>query len=168
MGAAEKETGGLRRHADKISLGVKGAALAASLFIAAVFPDLLPRSFNHPVLFFRAYHLVWLGTSFFLIKRMIPASWKVASGKQFGRHYHASGATVPEDAREARLREYTRRMNLGALKVAVYWPRGPCLGRVLLSPCLRGRGALHHRDLLYLHGPVLHVRMVPFPLHNRQ
>ena len=111
-----------RRHTDRISLGLKGAALALALVIACLFPDLLPRFFAHRVLFFRVYHLIWLGTVLFLIRRMIPAlNGKIASGKQFGRHYRDSRVKVPKDAAGARLEEYTRQMNLGALKVAVCW-----------------------------------------------
>lgn len=122
MGYAAKRMEDVRRHMGRVSLALKAAVLVLSLAAACAFPDLLPRFFNHPVLFFRVYHLFWLATVLFLIKRMIPAlNTKVASGKQFGRYYRASDAAVAEDAREARLREYTRRMNIGALKVAVYW-----------------------------------------------
>jgi hypothetical protein len=122
MSRAEKRMEDERRHTDKISLGLKGAVLALALVIACGFPDLLPRFFAHRVLFFRVYHLIWLGTVLFLIKRMMPAlNGKITSGKQFGRHYRDSGVKVPKDAAEARLEEYTRQMNLGALKVAVYW-----------------------------------------------
>jgi hypothetical protein len=112
----------LKRHADRVNLGLKGAVLALSLAVARAFPGLLPQLFTHRVLLFRVYHLIWLGTVLFLIKRMIPAfNRKIASSKQFGRHYRDSGVKVKGDATRARLKEYTRRMNLGAVKVAVCW-----------------------------------------------
>ncbi len=101
-------------------LGLTGAVLVLSLILAFFWPDLLIRFFTGKIIFFKAYHVIWLLTASLLVRRMIPRfNRKVSSGKIFDKFY-AKGA-IGNPSIEEKLKVYTARTNGGAMQTAIYW-----------------------------------------------
>jgi len=101
-------------------LSVKGGILAACLSLALFSPELLKRFFAYDLVFFRVYHVLWLLTVLILAKRFIPRlNEKVTIGKIYERNFQQAGEE--SEAKQKKLREYTRKMDSGAIRSAVYW-----------------------------------------------
>jgi hypothetical protein len=104
----------------RIKLFVKGTALAVCLVFAVFYPERIIRFFGYQILFFRAYHLMWLVTMVVLTKRFIPG-WnsKISVGKIFKRHYAQVQTDSP--SRREKLSRYRRKVNIGAFRTAICW-----------------------------------------------
>ena len=111
-------------HHGGLKLLIKGSVTAMILVLAIRWPEILVGTFTDPIFFFKVYHVIWLMTMWALIKRMIP-HWnsKISMGKIFERHYSASQIENPgkKEKFQGKLADYTHRMNVGAVKTAIYW-----------------------------------------------
>lgn len=90
------------------------------LVLAILRPEMLSRTFTYEISFFKVYHLVWLLAMVLIAKRLIPRfNSKISMGKIFERHYAGAMDTNPVKARK--LQDYVKKVNIGAVKAAVYW-----------------------------------------------
>ncbi len=99
---------------------VKGAVLVACLALALFNPELLTRFFTYNLAVFKVYHVLWLLTVLILVKRFIPRlNRKITLGKIYKSNFSQAGEE--NEAKQKRLRDYTRKMDSGALRSAAYW-----------------------------------------------
>ncbi len=103
-----------------MKLFLKGGLLALSITLALIDQNMLTLFFARKILFFTVYHLLWLFTVLLLAKSLTP-QWSsgIASGKMFRAYFLERGRDT--SSKREKLRDYTRRMNIGALKVALFW-----------------------------------------------
>jgi hypothetical protein len=101
-------------------LALKGGVFLLSLGLALFYPDSLRRFFTYPLSFFCTFHVFWLIVILVLLKRLRP-KWnsKISSGKIFEQHFLQAG--IDTEAKRAKLDDYKRRMDRGAIKTALYW-----------------------------------------------
>jgi hypothetical protein len=133
-------------HHGGLKLLIKGSVTVLILVLAIWRPEILAITFTHPILFFKVYHIVWLMTMWLLIKRMVPRmNTKISMGKIFERHYSGapSGDTTKQEKLLEKLGDYTHRMNVGALRTAIYW-----LLAVLFVGLLYNTGVLNRMWLI--------------------
>ena len=110
-------------HHGGLKLLIKGSVTALILVLAIWRPEILVGTFTYPIFFFKVYHIVWLMTIWLLIKRMVPRlNSKISMGKIFEKHYTAAsaGEHSKQDKFQEKLADYTHRMNVGAVKTAIY------------------------------------------------
>lgn len=111
-------------HHGGLKLLIKGAVTALILLLAIWRPDILEKTFTYPISFFKVYHILWLMIMWLLVKRMIPAlNSRISMGKIFERHYAPAPMHNPgqQEKFQGKLSDYAHRMNLGALRAALYW-----------------------------------------------
>jgi hypothetical protein len=111
-------------HHGGLKLLIKGSITALILVLAIWRPEILVGTFTYPIFFFKVYHVLWLLIMWALIKRMIPRfNSKISMGKIFEHHYAAASAGDPakQEKFQKKLADYTHRMNVGAVKTAIYW-----------------------------------------------
>ena len=101
-------------------LYVKGGILIISLVLAIYNPQILVKTFTYGFGLLKVYHVLWFLTVLILLKRLIPAlNHKINLGKIYGRNYVSAGED--SDKKRQRLSEYTKKINFGAIRTAIYW-----------------------------------------------
>jgi len=111
-------------HHGGIKLLIKGLITALILVLAIWRPEILVGTFTYQILFLKIYHVIWAMIMWLLIKRMVPrVNSKISMGKIFEKHYSAASAgdSARHEKFQAKLADYTHRMNVGAVKTAIYW-----------------------------------------------
>jgi hypothetical protein len=92
----------------------------AVYLLALLRGDMLVRAFTFDLGFFRVYHVLWLAAFLVILKRFIPAmNPKMNLGKIYAANYVQTGEdTAPK---RERLKRYVRKVNVGAVRSAIYW-----------------------------------------------
>jgi hypothetical protein len=104
----------------KTKLAVKGAVLFFTLLLAVLKPDVLSSFFTYPIFFANVFHIIWVLTVLVLLRRFVPQlNKKVSTGKIFEKNYVKVGKPAP--SKQVKLIAYTRKLDRGAVKSALYW-----------------------------------------------
>jgi len=101
------------------------ALLVAAILLSIYDPGLISNIIFYKILlvgnfYVKTYHIIWLIVMIEMAMQLTPhARHFMASGKLFAKYYSKNTSKV--SARKAKLKKYTKKMNFGALKVAVLW-----------------------------------------------
>ncbi|PIY60261.1 hypothetical protein COY95_02675 [Candidatus Woesearchaeota archaeon CG_4_10_14_0_8_um_filter_47_5] len=107
-----------------LRLAWKGGLFIFFLSLAVISPQFLVVPFTYKIWFFRVYHLLWIVVVGMLVRALFPRKNRnIASGKVFSHYYkeHTTLNTLNRKELSAKLRDYTRTSNRGAIMAAAFW-----------------------------------------------
>ncbi|MFH1506447.1 MAG: hypothetical protein ABIE94_05680 [archaeon] len=94
--------------------------LGIIIIIAILNPLLFMHILAYKILFFKVYHVLWIAIVLVMIAAFFPRSQlDIGSGKMFAKNYSENKIKI--STKEEKLRDFTKKMDLGAVRSVLFW-----------------------------------------------